>query len=263
MKISILTPSYNSGQFIEKAIWSVINQSYQSLEHIIVDGNSCDNTQDILSKYNHLNWISESDLGQSDAMNKALEMSSGDIIGFLNADDWYEPNIMESVVAEFDKNPDAEVIVGDYYVIRNGQKKLKSPHYTFYKIFLHFKYLFPTNPVSYFCRRTVFEAVGKFPVENQYTMDYWFLLRAAYLFRFQKIDLVMGTYYLNESSKTFQNMKENKKLCRNEAIYFAMKINPLLIIYYFYNIAESVLILKLNRWFKDPVKKLIVHLLKK
>ena len=101
MKISILTPSYNSGKYIERAIESVVDQGYDNWEHIIVDGGSTDGTAVILKKYPHLKWISEPDKGQSDAMNKAFEMSNGDIIGYLNADDWYELSIFSLIADVF------------------------------------------------------------------------------------------------------------------------------------------------------------------
>ena len=105
MKISILTPSFNSAQYIERAIKSVMDQNYDDWEHIVVDGGSNDGTVEILKKYTHIKWISEPDRGQSDAMNKAFAMSRGDIIGYLNADDTYEPNIFKIIVEYFNNNP--------------------------------------------------------------------------------------------------------------------------------------------------------------
>ena len=88
MKISVVTPSYNQGEFIEDAINSVLNQDYDDFEHIIVDGLSTDNTIDILKKYDHLKWVSEEDDGQSDALNKGFKKASSDTICWLNADDY-------------------------------------------------------------------------------------------------------------------------------------------------------------------------------
>ena len=96
-KISIITASYNQGNFIEDAILSVIKQNYPNYEHIIVDGESNDETISILKKYKHLKWISEKDSGQTDALNKALKLSTGEIIGQLNADDYYYDNIFSEI----------------------------------------------------------------------------------------------------------------------------------------------------------------------
>ena len=88
-KITIITPSYNQGQFIEETILSVINQGYPNLEYIIMDGGSTDNTVEVIKKYSdHINyWVSEKDKGQSNAINKGLHRATGDIINWLNSDD--------------------------------------------------------------------------------------------------------------------------------------------------------------------------------
>lgn len=89
-KITIITPTFNQGKFIEKSILSVLNQNYPNLEYIIIDGGSSDDTLDIIKKYeNRITfWISEKDNGQSHAINKGLQKSSGDIINWLNSDDF-------------------------------------------------------------------------------------------------------------------------------------------------------------------------------
>ena len=98
MKISILTPSYNAEQFLDRAICSVRQQDYEHWEHIIVDGGSTDGTLELLQKYPHLIWKSEPDKGQSDAMNKAFAMATGDLIVSLTADDYFEPHVFTSVI---------------------------------------------------------------------------------------------------------------------------------------------------------------------
>jgi glycosyltransferase involved in cell wall biosynthesis len=101
MKITILTPSYNQGKFIEENILSVKMQLGVEVEHIIIDGGSTDNTIDVLKKYPHLIWISEKDEGQADALQKGLLMASGDIIGWINSDDYLEENILHKVETYF------------------------------------------------------------------------------------------------------------------------------------------------------------------
>ncbi|HXB91967.1 MAG TPA: glycosyltransferase family 2 protein [Puia sp.] len=91
MKISIITPSYNQGRFIEDAIQSVLAQNYPDFEHIVIDNCSTDNTLDVLKKYPHIKWVSEPDHGQSHALNKGFCRSTGDILGWLNCDDFYLP----------------------------------------------------------------------------------------------------------------------------------------------------------------------------
>src|ERR1700755_1492305 len=91
MKISIITPSYNQGRFIEDAILSVLSQGYPDFEHIVIDNCSTDNTLDVLKKYPHVKWVSEPDRGQSNALNKGFGLSTGDVLGWLNCDDFYLP----------------------------------------------------------------------------------------------------------------------------------------------------------------------------
>lgn len=100
-KISIITPSFNQAPYIETTITSVLNQNYPVFEHIIIDGGSTDGTQHILARYPHLRWTSESDRGQADALNKGLARSTGQIIGWLNSDDFYHQNVFWRVAEIF------------------------------------------------------------------------------------------------------------------------------------------------------------------
>jgi glycosyltransferase involved in cell wall biosynthesis len=99
--ISIITPSFNQGAYIEQTILSVLHQDYGHVEHIVVDGGSTDATLDVLRRYPHLKWVSEKDRGQADALNKGLALAKGDIIGWVNSDDYYQDNIFGSVVGHF------------------------------------------------------------------------------------------------------------------------------------------------------------------
>ena len=99
--ISVITPVYNGEQFIESCIKVVIDQACPGVEHIILDGDSTDRTVEIIKwyadQYPHILWVSEKDEGQSDAMNKGIAMAKGEIIGILNVDDFYEPNVLNRV----------------------------------------------------------------------------------------------------------------------------------------------------------------------
>lgn len=97
-KISVITPSFNQGEYIEKTILSVLDQNYENYEHIVVDGGSTDGTVDILKRYPHIIWISEKDKGQADALNKGLKLASGEIVGWINSDDYYERDIFNTVL---------------------------------------------------------------------------------------------------------------------------------------------------------------------
>lgn len=105
-KLSIVTPSYNQGKYIEQTILSVVGQNYLDLEYIIIDGGSSDNTVDILKKYkdNITYWVSEPDKGQANAINKGFSKATGDIFAWINSDDYYLPGIFSKIIPLLDRN---------------------------------------------------------------------------------------------------------------------------------------------------------------
>lgn len=127
-KISIVTPSYNQGQFLEKTILSVLEQGYPNLEYIIIDGGSSDESVEIIKKYaDRLTyWVSEPDRGQSHAINKGFERATGEILGWLNSDDWYHPGALKAVAEAFAANPEAGAVVGagEMYYQESGKSLL-------------------------------------------------------------------------------------------------------------------------------------------
>jgi len=128
MKISIVTPSFNSAIFIENSIKSVLDQHYENFEHIVIDGGSTDGTLKILKKYPHLKWISEPDEGQSDAINKGFKLATGDVIGWLNSDDVYLEGVFNKVVNEL-KSDEIDAVYANYYFTDeklNIKRKLKT-----------------------------------------------------------------------------------------------------------------------------------------
>lgn len=187
MKISVLTPSFNSAQYIENAINSVLKQKYNNWEHIIIDGESNDGTLEILKKYHHLRWVSEKDNGQSDAMNKAFRLATGDVIVYLNADDWFADDVFKTVINYYNKRPKTRFLVGDVIKVFENRSYRDTPSTSLSTILNCWPCKFPLNPVSYFYRREVQEEIGEFPSENHYVMDYWFLLEA---YKRNKIDYI-------------------------------------------------------------------------
>jgi glycosyltransferase involved in cell wall biosynthesis len=120
-KISIITPCFNAAQYIEQTILSIINQGYDNLEYIIIDGGSTDGTVDIIKKYEDkiAYWVSEPDKGQSDAINKGIAVATGDVFNWVNGDDYLEQNAL-SLVGEYFKNNDLDVLCTSTYLFNSS-----------------------------------------------------------------------------------------------------------------------------------------------
>ena len=177
-KISIVTPSYNQGQFLERTILSVLNQNYPNLEYIIIDGGSTDESVEIIKKYEKYlaYWISESDRGISEGFNKGIKKAKGEIIGILNSDDWYEKDTIETIV-KMDKKYNAEIYIGALRCWdEKGNTFVIRPDFNFFK---KIDYCMPNlNHPTVFIKRKVYEKVKLFNENLKYVMDYDFLLRA-------------------------------------------------------------------------------------
>ncbi|MBW8359996.1 MAG: glycosyltransferase [Weeksellaceae bacterium] len=123
-KISIIMPSFNQVEFIERSILSVLNQNYRNFELIIIDGGSTDGTVDLIRKYEKyiFHWVSEKDKGQSDALNKGIRKASGDLVGWMNSDDVYLENAFQEVANEYLKNTTCKVFFGNTISIDENDK---------------------------------------------------------------------------------------------------------------------------------------------
>lgn len=131
LKVSIITPSYNQGEYLEETILSVLNQTYENIEYIVIDGGSTDNSVDIIRKYvdKITYWCSEKDNGQADAINKGLKRATGDLVCWINSDDVLYTNFVEKFVNHFIAHPNVDFLYGDveqgadlqYATIRKGE----------------------------------------------------------------------------------------------------------------------------------------------
>jgi len=187
MKISIITPSFNQAEFIEETIISVVNQSSDGfiVEHIVVDGASTDSTYSIIKKYSSIKVISEKDNGQSDALNKGFKIATGEIIGWLNSDDFYTDGTLKKIHQIFAENPSAQWVVGFCKIVDKNSQEIKSI-LTTYKNFMLKHYSFKTllfedyiSQPAVFYRKSFLGSCGLIDETLHYAMDYDLWLRFA------------------------------------------------------------------------------------
>ena len=203
-KISVITPSFNSGDTLERAILSVRAQAaqYANYEHWVIDGGSTDGTLDILRKYPEVKWVSEPDKGQSDAMNKGFGKATGDVVVYLNADDELAPGAFAAVIPAF--NAGAKVVMGKVRVLQenNHTDWINDPATDHEAMLRHWEpNAFCVNPVGYYYRREVQEQVP-FDVDNPDKMDLEFLLGVSARFPIVKVGAVLGTFNYSADCKT-------------------------------------------------------------
>jgi len=212
-KISVITPSYNQGQYIEQTIKSVLSQNYPYLEYIVIDGGSTDRTLSILKKYkNKLSWTSEKDRGQSDALNKGLKKVTGEIICYLNSDDYFEKNTLNKVGTFFQEHPQAYWLTGKCYIVDEKGREIRKL-ITLYKIFLlkYFNYKtvlfiiqFISQPAT-FWRSSASKKIGGFDINLQYSMDYDYWLRLIQNYKLFFLDDYLASYRIHGHSKAVKS----------------------------------------------------------
>ena len=178
--VSIVTPSYNQAPFLEQTIQSVLEQEYPHMEYIVVDGGSTDNSVDVIHKYADqlAYWISERDSGQAEAINKGFARANGDIVAWLNSDDYYLQNTITSVVRCFEQNPDALMIYGDMLAVDGNDQTINILKYKQLSLedLLCFQII---GQPSVFFRRAAFEKVGWLEPTFHYMLDHHLWIRLA------------------------------------------------------------------------------------
>ena len=172
-KISIVTPSYNQVEFLERTILSVLNQNYPNLEYIIIDGGSTDKSVEIIKKYEKYlaYWVSEKDEGQSDAINKGFKKSTGQILAWLNSDDTYLPETLGFVANFFNQYSKADMIYGRCNLIDKNDKVYQEAKVVPFN-FIDYTYgLFTIPQPSSFWKRNIFFKSGMLNKDNHTCMD--------------------------------------------------------------------------------------------
>ena len=214
--VSIITPSYNQGQFIEDTILSVKNQDYPAIEHIIVDGESKDNTLEILKKYKdkyNMYYISEPDNGQADAINKGLRISRGTILTWLNSDDYYlNSQVIKKVVSYFKLYESIHVITGNGYYVNKESVLLKPIVVKKKHIDLkHMRYSdLMLQPATFF-KRSVLKKVS---INQNYSYIFdWLLFLNIFEKKFNvlAVDDFFSAYRIYSDNKTTQDKAVRKR----------------------------------------------------
>jgi glycosyltransferase involved in cell wall biosynthesis len=209
-RVSIVTPSYNQGQFVEEAIRSVLLQGYPNLEYTVIDGGSTDGSVEIIKKYEKwlTYWVSEPDRGQSHAINKGFEKASGVIYGWLNSDDYLLKDALKNVARAYLASPESGAWCGSsLYVDVNGKKtgvREPPPHLDAETIAAWNENSF-AQPATFFSRRA-WQQCAPLDENLQYGMDLDLWIRIAQKFAFERLGEVLATERLHKDCKTEKDM---------------------------------------------------------
>lgn len=236
ISLTVITPVFNGEKYIENCLKNVAEQAFEGLEHLVMDGGSSDGTVQIVQSYqdnfSHIRLISEKDRGQSDAMNKGIREAKGSIIGFLNVDDYYEPDVLRRIPALFSDLVEPSFISGNLNIWNSDGsfRHFNRPNRISFIEILSGIYEIPYNPSAYFYHKSLHEKAGFYDTEDHFAMDFEFIVRAASHISLVHIDEVWGNFCLVPESKT-QNqfsMHKNPTAKRGEDVrnHYIRQLNP-------------------------------------
>ncbi len=205
-RITIVTPSLNCGTYLEHCIRSVASQENTSIEHIVADGGSSDDTVDILKQHPEVQWFSEPDRGEANALNKALKRATGDVVCWLNADDWLEPGTLSEVVEHFRNRPDPHVLYGNTRMVDEDGKSLwikqSKPHVDLEFLVRWWRCPIQPHQPSMFFSRQVLDDCGKFSEDLHYSIDLEYWLRVVLRYPFVHLNRICSNARIRANSKS-------------------------------------------------------------
>lgn len=203
-RISIVTPSFNQGQYLERMLVSILDQGYPNLELIIIDGGSTDDTLDILEKYNSKIdfWVSEIDNGQSHAINKGIDRSSGEVINWMNCDDRLTPGSLKLIGDFFQENEEVALVYGNYNVIDINDKILSETKPESNDFNARLLGYYPIQHPSTFFARSILDDVGLLNESYHYCMDADLFTRISLKGEVAYVDKVIAEFRIHADSKT-------------------------------------------------------------
>lgn len=178
--ISIITPSYNQAKYLEQTILSVLNQSYSKIEYIVIDGGSSDGSVDIIKKYqDHLAyWVSEKDKGQADAINKGFAKATGEIIAWLNSDDYYLLDTISKVVKIFEENPEVVFVYGNMLAVDEDGNTFNTLNYKQLSLEDLICFQIIGQPAVFFRRSALYKTNG-LNLDFHFLLDHLFWIELA------------------------------------------------------------------------------------
>jgi glycosyltransferase involved in cell wall biosynthesis len=227
LKISIITVCFNANKTIEQTIISVLSQTYQNIEYIIIDGGSVDGTIGIIHKYssNIDKIISEKDNGMYDALNKGIKLATGDIIGILNSDDFFSNNnILNLIVSKFNENLELDAIIGDVAFVNKTNKIIRHCSTKKWDI-SKFKFgNMPPHP-SFYCKKYCYDKFGYYNTKYKIAGDFELLLRFFYINKLQFLHIPKILVSMKPGGLSTSGVKST--LTINREILDAFKINGL------------------------------------
>lgn len=241
-KITVITPSYNQGRFLERCMTSVLSQDYDNLEYIVIDGGSTDQSQAIIRKHaDHLAyWISEKDHGQSDAINKGFARATGDLVAWMNADDFYLSGAFKAVAEAYQADPDAPFYFGDgIRVDEAGNPRdgfFPNGRVTFNRDALIFGLNYILQPAVFINRRSLME-VGYLDPQLQYGMDTDLWIRLSGLALPVSIPRRLAASREYQETKTatgsFERIEELRSIAKK---YSGLSITPGVLCYFLHTL---------------------------
>ena len=261
--LTVITPVFNNVAYISKAIESYLSQQCAYSELLIMDGGSTDGTKEVIAQYAKahpsIQWVSEKDKGQSDAMNKGIALSKGKYISFLNVDDYYSEGCLNEVYQILTQNPDIHYLVGDCNVwdqagnliYVNRPSKVKKWH-------VYSGFHFSVNPSAYFYQKNLHDKVGLYPLDNHYNMDLEMILSFRGVTKFDYFPKVWGNFRMLPNAKTFEDQEKNQLELRKQLLLKRYQKKQTFIIQFFtqFYILKRVYHPKLTRFISVCIDKI-------
>ena len=251
IKISIITVTFNSSATVRDTIDSVLKQKYKDYEYIIIDGGSKDSTIDIIKEYEpkfsgRMKWISEKDKGMYDGINKGIRMTTGDVVGIINSDDFYHrTDIFDIINYAFEENKDIQAIYGDVRFV-NPNNLEKTVRYYSSKHWKPWRFRFgfmPAHP-TFFTYKENFEKYGYYQFDYHIAADYELLIRHLYTnkvpAKYVPVDFMKMRTGGRSTNGWKANVLLNKEIvraCKENGIYTNL---PLLFLKYFVKVFELI-----------------------